>query len=114
MKKVLKKLLTSSLSDAFTSGSFANQMRQTKAILGDTVATIGEGMLPLITPLIVKFNEFAKNTLPPMVEYITGKLLPGLQGMMEKASGVTVQPFRCNRFSTSRRSSGPTSSPRPP
>lgn len=74
-----------------TSGSFANQMRQTKAILGDTVATIGEGMLPLITPLIVKFNQFAKETLPPMVEYITGKLLPGLQGMMDKASGVTVQ-----------------------
>jgi hypothetical protein len=47
-----------------TSGSFANQMVAMKAKIEQAKTTIGTKLLPIITPMIGKFNELAEQVLP--------------------------------------------------
>jgi len=51
-----------------TSGSFANQMVALKSKFEETKTMIGMQLLPILTPLIGRFNEFVSTVLPPLLD----------------------------------------------
>ena len=80
---------------ARTSGSFANQLRGLKSNWGDFLKIVGDQLLPIVTKLLTKLNEFLEwfNNAPPYVQkmiiaigvllfvigpllFVVGKLLP--------------------------------------
>jgi hypothetical protein len=50
-----------------TSGSFANQMLALKSRLEEAKTTIGLQLLPVLTPMLGKFNEMASTVLPQVI-----------------------------------------------
>lgn len=62
-----------------TAGSWANQMRGLIATLKDTGTEIGLKLLPVVTPLLKRFGEWAKDVLPSLVTALADKLIPTLQ-----------------------------------
>ncbi len=59
-----------------TSGSFTNQMIALKSIISDTATEIGLKLLPVVTPMVTQFGEFAKEVLPKVVFWIEHSLIP--------------------------------------
>lgn len=53
-----------------TSGSWANQQRALTSIFEETVATIGTKLVPILTPLLVRFNEFANDAAPAVIQAV--------------------------------------------
>lgn len=51
-----------------TQDGFANQLRATEAVWKDMVTTIGEELLPLVTPLLAWFNTWSAEMLPKFVQ----------------------------------------------
>lgn len=50
-----------------TSGSWVNQMRALRAVIDETVVSIGMELLPVVTPLLQQFTSMAKAVLPGLV-----------------------------------------------
>ena len=53
---------------AKTSKSWANQMRALGATIKDTATDMGMRLLPIVTPLLIKFNEFASRIAPMVID----------------------------------------------
>ena len=69
---------------ARTSESFANQMRALSAELSDAGAAMGSALLPVVTPLLQQFGEFASNVLPVLIEKFE-QFAPALQDRLGPA-----------------------------
>ncbi len=65
-----------------TSGSFTNQMIRLKATVKDTATMIGLKLLPVITPLVKKFGDFAEEVLPKVVFWIEHNLIPAFSWLL--------------------------------
>lgn len=78
-----------------TSGSWANQMVALKSRFEETKISIGMGLLPVISPLLEKFNAFAADVLPQVVDFLVTKLIPGIQ----EVAG-NMLPFFLEKFET--------------
>jgi hypothetical protein len=76
-----------------TSGSWANQMVALKARFEETKTAVGMGLLPVITPLLEKFNAFAADVLPLVVDFLVTKLIPGLQEVAGNVMPFFVEAF---------------------
>lgn len=59
-------------------GSFTGQMVALKAGFKDFMVEAGTQLLPILTPLLTKFNAFARDVLPQVVTWIQGRLVPAL------------------------------------
>jgi len=53
-----------------TAGSFANQWRRIRSILKDAAIDIGLKLLPVVTPLLQRFGDFAAVVAPKVVEQV--------------------------------------------
>jgi hypothetical protein len=71
-------------------GSFTGQMVGLKASFKDFMIEAGMKLLPLITPLVAKFGEFARDVLPIVVSWISDKLVPGIQAAGMFISGTLI------------------------
>lgn len=62
---------------ARTSGSLANQLRTLKANWGDTLRILGDQLLPIVTKVLIKLNEFLEwfNNAPPQMQKLVGAIL---------------------------------------
>ena len=78
-----------------TSGSWANQMVALKARFEETKTAVGMGLLPVITPLLEKFNAFAADVLPLVVDFLITKFIPAVQ----EVAG-NILPFFVAKFET--------------
>lgn len=76
-----------------TSDSFTNQMVAFKAQIKDTVTEIGTKLLPVLTPMLQKFNQMAQEILPKVVNFIETRLVP----FFEKI-GTTIQDLLSGDF----------------
>ena len=76
-----------------TSGSWANQMVALKARFEETKTAVGMGLLPVIMPLLEKFNAFAADVLPLVVDFLVTKLIPGLQEVAGNVMPFFVEAF---------------------
>ena len=61
---------------AAESGSFTGQMVALKAAFNDFLIDVGTKVLPVLTPLLVKFGAFAREVLPLVVDWVANKLVP--------------------------------------
>lgn len=78
-----------------TSGSWANQMVALKARFEETKTAVGMGLLPVITPLLEKFNDFSADVLPQVVDFLVQKFIPAVQ----EVAG-NILPFFVEKFET--------------
>lgn len=76
-----------------TSGSWANQMVALKNRFEETKTAVGMGLLPVITPLLEKFNAFAADVLPQVVDFLVTKLIPSIQEVAGNMLPFFVEKF---------------------
>lgn len=72
---------------ARTQGNFANQLRLAKENVNKLFLSIGEKLLPIITPMIQQFNDFIKAIPPGKIQEMTDKFAglaqSGLKGISD-------------------------------
>ena len=59
-------------------GSFTGQVVSLKAAWSDFMVDVGSELLPMLTPLLASFGEWARDVLPLVVEWVSEKLVPAL------------------------------------
>ena len=68
-----------------TQGNFANQLRLAKENVNKLTVSIGEKLLPIVTPMVNKFNDFIKTIPPEKIQEMTDKFAKmaesGLKGI---------------------------------
>lgn len=64
-----------------TSDGLAGQQKILSAQWEDMTATIGQALLPVITPLITALNGLAQTYMPAISDYITGTLIPAIEAL---------------------------------
>jgi hypothetical protein len=72
-----------------TSGSFTNQMIGLKASLKDTFTEIGLKLLPVLTPLLARFGEMARDVLPQLVSVFAEKVVPVISRVVQAIMALT-------------------------
>lgn len=73
---------------ARTADSWANQQVKLGAIWNDFQTDLGRGLTGALGPLQKMFVGLAGRVLPKVAEAITGKLIPGFVGLIEKGKGL--------------------------
>lgn len=69
---------------ARTSEGLANQQRILTAQMDNLKATIGQALLPAITPLVTWANELAQKALPGVATFITESVVPAVGAFAER------------------------------
>lgn len=59
-------------------GSFTGQVVALKAAWSDFLVDVGSQLLPMLTPLLAAFGEWAREVLPLVVTWVSEKLVPAL------------------------------------
>lgn len=72
-----------------TSGSFTNQMLGLKASFKDTVTEVGMKLLPVLTPLLARFGEMARDVLPQLVSVFAEKVVPVIGQVVQAIMALT-------------------------
>ena len=63
---------------AAEAGSFTGQMVALKAAWSDFLVDVGTKVLPVLTPLLTQFGEWARVVLPLVVDWVANRLVPAL------------------------------------